>query len=101
MPAGVSSGVVIYYQEAGTPAYWLINPQLQQAEFYQLDAEGRYQHAAPDAEGIYRSCVLPGFWMRVAWLWQEPLPTATQVLLTIDRAAYLHYFEEQVRQSEL
>jgi len=24
--------------------------------------------------GIYRSRVLPGFWLRVEWLWQIPTP---------------------------
>lgn len=24
-----------------------------------------------EADGIYRSAVLPGFWLRVEWLWAE------------------------------
>jgi hypothetical protein len=31
-------------------------------------------------EGIYRSAVLEGLWLRVAWLWQEPLPPLMHVL---------------------
>ena len=88
------------YQEAGIPEYWLIDPRFQQAEFYQLDTEGRYQHTAPDVEGVYRSHVLPGFWLRVAWLWQEPLPNPIQALLAIDRDAYVRYFQEHLRQAE-
>jgi len=60
------------YAEAGIPEYWLIDPLREQADFYQLDAGGRYRSALPDAEGIYRSKVLPGFWLRVDWLWQLP-----------------------------
>jgi len=60
------------YEQAGIPEYWLIDPQREQAEFYQLDAQGRYHLNLPDAEGIYRSRVVPGFWLRVAWLWQPP-----------------------------
>ncbi len=60
------------YTEAGIPEYWLIDPLREQAEFYQMDAGGRYQPAPPDAEGIYHSKVLPGFWLRVDWLWRLP-----------------------------
>ncbi len=100
--AGRDRGDKFYeYREAGIPEYWLIDPQLQQAEFYQLDAAGRYQNIAPDASGVYRSRALPGFWLRVAWLWQDPLPDATQALLTIDRDAYTRYLQERLQQPDL
>jgi hypothetical protein len=35
---------------------------------------------SPDAEGIYRPEVLPDFWLRVEWLWQDPLPKTLDVL---------------------
>lgn len=60
------------YEQAGIPEYWLIDPQREEAEFYQLDARGRYRLIWPDAEGIYRSKILDGFWLRVDWLWQPP-----------------------------
>jgi Uma2 family endonuclease len=60
------------YEEAGIAEYWLIDPLRERAEFYQLDARGRYCLVTPDADGIYRSRVLEGFWLRVAWLWQPP-----------------------------
>jgi hypothetical protein len=66
-----------------------------------LDAAGLYQHIAPDASGIYRSLALPGFWLRVEWLWREPLPDATQALLTIDREAYGRYLQERLQQPDL
>jgi hypothetical protein len=31
-------------------------------------------------EGVYHSEALPGFWLRVEWLWQEPLPKTLDVL---------------------
>jgi Uma2 family endonuclease len=100
--AGRDRGDKFYeYREAGIPEYWLIDPQLQQAEFYQLDAAGRYQNIAPDAAGVYCSRVLPGFWLRVDWLWKEPLPDATQALLTIDRPAYSRYLQERLQQPDL
>ncbi len=87
------------YQEAGISEYWLIDPLIQEARFYQLDTEGRYQPAALDDGGAYHSRVLPGFWLRVSWLWQDPPPDTTQALLEIDRDAYAAYLLEQLRQA--
>ncbi len=88
------------YREAGIPEYWLLDPRVEQAEFYLLDERGRYQRAPVDAEGVYRSRVVTGLWLRVDWLWQQPLPAPTRVLLDIDRDAYLTYFQEQLRQAQ-
>ncbi len=60
------------YEEAGIPEYWLIDPLREQAEFYRLGDQGRYHLTAPDEEGVYHSEMLPGFWLRVDWLWQPP-----------------------------
>ena len=68
------------YEAAGVGEYWLIDPDRQQAEFYRLGADGRYRLFTADAEGIYRSEVLPGLWLRVEWLWQESLPKVLDVL---------------------
>lgn len=68
------------YEQAGIPEYWLLDPQTRRAEFYQLGPEGQYHLTAPDKQGIYRSAVLPGFWLQVDWLWQQPLPLVLNVL---------------------
>ena len=68
------------YEAAGVSEYWLIDPQRRQAEFYQLGEGGFYRPVPPDAEGVYRSAVLPGFWLDMAWLWQTPLPTPLETL---------------------
>jgi len=68
------------YQEAGIPEYWLIDPDRRWAEFYRLGKDGLYRVAFAGREGIFRSEVLPGFWLRVEWLWQEPLPKVLDVL---------------------
>jgi Uma2 family endonuclease len=67
------------YEGAGIPEYWLIDPLRREAAFYQLGPDGLYQRGAIDAEGVYRSAVLPGFWLRVDWLWQRPLPSVSEV----------------------
>jgi Uma2 family endonuclease len=61
-------------------AYWLIDPDKQTAEFYELDEEGAYERAALDETGAYHSKVIAGFRLRVDWLWQSPLPATLNVL---------------------
>jgi len=67
------------YEAGGVPEYWLLDPQRRWAEFYHLEGE-RYRLAFAGAEGEYRSAVLPGFWLRVEWLWQQPLRPVLDVL---------------------
>lgn len=74
------------YEMAGVREYWLIDPDLARADFYQLGADGRFASIPPDADGRYRSRELPGFWIEVAWLWSEPLPA---VLPTLARLGLL------------
>jgi Uma2 family endonuclease len=59
------------YAEAGVCEYWLVDsrPGRHNASFWVLDAAGRYQPAPVDQNGIYRSTVIPGFWLKVNWLW--------------------------------
>ncbi len=81
---GRDRGVKFYeYEQAGIPEYWLIDPQTKRAEFYQLTAANQYRLMQPDPEGIYRSAVLPDLWLRVEWLWQEPLPSPIRTLAEI------------------
>ena len=62
------------YEEGGVREYWLIDPQRKQAEFYQRGDSGFYRAISTDETDIYHSQVLPGLWIKVDWLWQEPLP---------------------------
>lgn len=89
------------YQDAGIPEYWLIDPAQEEAAFYRLTPEGRYDRISTGSDGIYHSEIMPGFWLRVAWLWQQPLPDTVAVLLEIDREAYARYLREQLRQAGL
>ncbi len=61
------------YEAGGVSEYWIIDnrPHRRRAQFYQLDEHGDYQTVKPAANGIYRSRALPGFWLKVAWLWDE------------------------------
>ncbi len=89
------------YQQGGIPEYWILDPDKEQVDFYRLDAQGVYQRVAPDAQGIYRSHAVPGFWLQVAWLWQFPLPDAEDVLLDVIGKPYADYRRERMKQRGL
>ena len=66
------------YEEGGVPEYWLIDPERKQVELYQRGADKIYRQAPAEAEGICRSKVLLGFWLKVDWFWERP--TLTEVI---------------------
>jgi Uma2 family endonuclease len=59
---------------------WLIDPERKTAEFFVLSKRGTYQPAVFDADGVFHSAVLKGVWIKVAWLWQKPLPSEISIL---------------------
>ena len=73
------------YQEAGVREYWIIDPRpgKERVDLYWLTPQGRFQATLPDAEGRYHATVVPGFWFRADWLWQEPLPDPLLALAEI------------------
>jgi Uma2 family endonuclease len=73
--------------KSGVPEYWLFDPIRKRPEFYQLDENGRYQFVEPDAQGIFRSKAVDGFWIRVEWLWRDPLPLEREVLEEIGKGS--------------
>ncbi|MCX7841076.1 MAG: Uma2 family endonuclease [Anaerolineae bacterium] len=66
----------VEYQEAGIAEYWIIDPRprRKRAWFYRLDERGQYQPVPLTPDGVYRSTVVPGFWLNVNWLWGDELP---------------------------
>jgi Uma2 family endonuclease len=68
------------YEKGGVKEYWLIDPDLKEANFYLQDEQGQFKRQELDALGIYRSQVLLGFQLKVEWLWQDPLPPTFEVL---------------------
>ena len=65
--------------------YWIIDPRAgyERADFWVLGADGRYQPVPVDAGGVYRSTVIPGFWIDVHWLWEEELPDPVRTFAQI------------------
>jgi Uma2 family endonuclease len=77
------------YEQAGVQEYWIIDarPNRQQADFYERDDTGLFVPAELDQNGIFRSAVLPGFWLDVNWFWQEPVPNPQLLLAQIAMSA--------------
>lgn len=71
------------YARGGVPEYWLIDYEMQWAEFYQLHGP-RYHLALEGHEGKYTSSALPGFWLNIEWLWQDPLPLVLDIARTLE-----------------
>lgn len=68
------------YEQGGVPEYWLVDPERKRAEFYQRGADGFYRSVPIGADGVYHSTVLQGLWLKVDWLWQDPLPPLREVV---------------------
>ena len=73
------------YEKAGVREYWIIDPRQhqQQADFFLLGENGEYASAPVNDDGIYHSTVLPNFWLKLAWLWESPLPNPQLALAEI------------------
>jgi Uma2 family endonuclease len=67
------------YQDAGVPEYWIVDEELEKVTLLRLGKDDVYHEMRPK-QGILQSKALPGFWLRVAWLWQSPLPDEIEVL---------------------
>ena len=59
------------YEIGGVKEYWILDPDLKRADFFILK-EGRYERHTEDKQGIYRSEVVSGFWLKVECLWNLP-----------------------------
>jgi Uma2 family endonuclease len=68
------------YAKAGVREYWMVDYERQEAEFFRLNEAGVYETIPVDADGVFHSDVLPGFRIKVEWLWQKPLPKLRFVL---------------------
>jgi len=67
------------YEAAGVREYWVIDPLAEQMEAYALGDDGHYARIEEQDDAIH-STALPGFYLKPAWLWQDPLPKVVEVL---------------------
>jgi Uma2 family endonuclease len=70
------------YEAAGVSEYWIIDPLKSRAEFHRLE-KGKYQPVSLENDHIFRSAVLPGFWLDVNWLFGKELPNSYECLQQI------------------
>lgn len=70
------------YRDAGVKEYWIIDPLQHRVEFLRL-REGSYELVPLEANRIFRSSVLPGFWLDVDWLLADSLPNSYHCLQEI------------------
>lgn len=62
------------YEAAGVKEYWVIDRRLKRMDLNILGEDQKYM-AAQEQEGKLFSKVLPGFWLKPEWFWQQPLPS--------------------------
>jgi Uma2 family endonuclease len=67
------------YADGHVPEYWVVDPQ---ARLILVDRPAG-QRVLELASGRLESPNLPGFWLEVGWLWQDPLPEAGRCLAQI------------------
>ncbi|MBV8199191.1 MAG: Uma2 family endonuclease [Acidobacteria bacterium] len=69
------------YREAKVPEFWMIDPYACRVRVETLEGDG---YRVVDLwSGRLASTAVPGFWLDVAWLWQEPLPPTPACLRQI------------------
>lgn len=66
------------YEQAGVKEYWTIDPYAEKMAIYCLNEQGKYESQKAEQK-IMHSKVLPGFWIKPEWLWQEPLPNVIEI----------------------
>lgn len=66
------------YRDAKVPEIWVVDPFQGHVHAETVGGEPRILKA-----GRLESAVLPGFWIDVAWLWQEKLPAPLPCLMAI------------------
>jgi Uma2 family endonuclease len=67
------------YEAASVREYCVIDPMAQRVEAYALNVDSRYR-PIPETDGKINSLVLPGFYLRPTWFWQEKLPKVLETL---------------------
>jgi Uma2 family endonuclease len=67
------------YERAGVTEYWILDEYLKKVTMLHLDRKGTY-HGTRPRNGELHSLILPGFWLRPEWLWEETRPGKDEVL---------------------
>jgi Uma2 family endonuclease len=71
------------FQEARVTEYWIIDAVKRKVQFLRLGDDGQYHTVRLEKGRIFRSRVIPGFWLDVAWLTANTLPKGYDCLQQI------------------
>lgn len=72
------------YRQHGVGEYWVVDPGRKLVIRHLLPAETQAPYQASEhAQGRLESEAIPGFWLDVSWLWQDPLPDELRCLQQI------------------
>ena len=66
------------YGAAGVREYWAVDPARREVTVHRL--EGRAFEVRTAKEGRVESTAVPGYWFRLEWLGQRPLPGKLECL---------------------
>ncbi len=72
------------YEKGGVAEYWIWDILRAQALFYRLSGEGVYLGQSEDADGNYRTPLLPGLVLNVPTLWRDKLPGPGAVVRAVE-----------------
>jgi Uma2 family endonuclease len=67
------------YERGGVGEYWIFDPHHEEARFF-CRLDDRFIAHTPDADGVYRTPLLPGFGLHVPILWADAMPDAVAIL---------------------
>jgi Uma2 family endonuclease len=67
------------YEASSVDEYWIVDPIYQRLEAYAVGDDKTYHRMVP-RDGKLASGVVPGFYLRPEWLWQQPLPGVRELL---------------------
>lgn len=70
------------YAEYGVLEYWVIDPFRQEAFFWK-NQDGVWEELPADANGVVCSAAVPGFWLRIDWLFAQDLPNENAVIAAL------------------
>jgi Uma2 family endonuclease len=70
------------YENAGIEEYWIIDQIKKKVTLLRLDGRGKYREVPP-VKGCLHSKVIEGFWLKISWLWMDPLPDEIETLAII------------------
>jgi Uma2 family endonuclease len=67
------------YQKVGVREYWIVDSNSKHVEAYSLGRSGKYRQIQ-EKDGVIRSKVIRGFWIRTSWLWTDTRPSVLKAL---------------------